>query len=297
MENIRKKSGALLIMLVMILSLIVGLFACSPRPVVVDKPTINGELIYSAVEQSANIAVSDYYTVSDNIQTSIGEYSATITLVDKARSIWDSGDTDDFVLDWSINIDSGLVLTLAYGEYSVTNYTASTPFVAIPSVYNGVPVTSIGDSAFTDCLLLTSIHIPESVIAIGDGAFSHCMSLSNIVIPQSVTSIGDVAFSNCINLQNIVIPHGVSSIGEYTFLECSSLDSIIIPDSVTTIGDGAFIGCTSLSNIIIPEGLTSIGNYAFIECRSIESIVIPNSVTSIGNNIFFGCDKIALNWQ
>ena len=150
-------------------------------------------------------------------------------------------------------------------------------------------VTSIGDNAFFNCLSLSKIVIPASVTSIGNSTFSHCFSLSNIVIPTSVTSIGDSAFYNCSSLSSIDIPDSVTRIGEYAFSYCHSLSNIVIPASVTSIGDSVFSNCRSLSNIVIPASVTSIGNSAFSHCRSLSNIVIPNSVISIGYWTFSYC--------
>ena len=59
-------------------------------------------------------------------------------------------------------------------------------------------VTSVGNSAFEDCISLTSITIPNSVTSIAGYAFNGCISLTSITIPNSVTSIGMCAFRHCI---------------------------------------------------------------------------------------------------
>ncbi len=58
-------------------------------------------------------------------------------------------------------------------------------------------VTSIGHSAFFECISLSSIELPSSVSSIGDGAFSGCENLSSIELPSSVSNIGDRVFSGC----------------------------------------------------------------------------------------------------
>ena len=77
--------------------------------------------------------------------------------------------------------------------------------LVIPSVYNGKPVTSIGDQAFKDCKSLTVVTIGNSVTSIGDQAFYDCSSLLRVTIPDSVTSIGDGAFDNCSRLKYITV--------------------------------------------------------------------------------------------
>jgi len=133
------------------------------------------------------------------------------------------------------------------------------------------------------------VTIPNNVTSIGESAFFNCIGLTNISIPKSVTSIGDSAFFNCIGLTNISIPKSVTSIGNYAFYKCISLTDITIPDSVTSIGDYAFYKCNSLTDITIPDSITSIGNYAFCNCTGLTSIKIPKSVTNIGEFAFSGC--------
>ena len=97
-------------------------------------------------------------------------------------------------------------------------------------------------------LKVKKIVIEDGVTSIGNSAFSNCRSLTSITIPNSVTSIEDYAFENC-SLTNITIPDSVTSIGNYAFSHCFSLTSITIPDSVTSIGTSAFDSCSSLKTI------------------------------------------------
>lgn len=132
-------------------------------------------------------------------------------------------------------------------------------------------VTSIGESAFSDCSSLTSINLPKGVTSIGESAFYGCISLTNISLPDGVTSIGDNAFAQCA-LISIILPEKLTSIGMATFANCEDLTSINLPKGVTSIEDGAFCGCTSLISISLPDKLASIGMEAFGYCSNLEEI-------------------------
>ena len=53
------------------------------------------------------------------------------------------------------------------------------------SVLISSDITSIDNSAFSNCTLLTSINIPESVISIGNRAFNDCKKLTDLYVASS----------------------------------------------------------------------------------------------------------------
>ncbi|MEG1582027.1 MAG: leucine-rich repeat domain-containing protein, partial [Clostridia bacterium] len=177
---------------------------------------------------------------------------------------------------------------------TLVSYAGTGTEIVIPSTIAGIPVTSIGVSAFRGCTGLTSITIPSSVTTIGSWAFYECTRLVSVTIPSSVTEIGMGVFQNCIGLMSVFFETGsnLTTIQDSFFSGCTSLTKITIPRSVSFIGDGAFIDCRDLTSITIPSSVTSIGNGAFAGCAGLKSITIPRSVTIIGNGAFAGCTKL-----
>ncbi len=191
-------------------------------------------------------------------------------------------------------------------------------------------VTTIGDPAFGDCALLTSVSIPASVTGICipvTNPFEFCDNLTQITVdaanpsfssdgialfnkaktaliaycpgivgtyavPAGVTSIGDSAFFSCQGLVGITMPAGLTSIGDDAFDACSNLATVAMPNSVTSIGGYAFTGCGYLVSIAIPTGLTSIGQSVFRSCGGLTRVTIPSGVSSIGPSAFQDCASL-----
>jgi hypothetical protein len=175
------------------------------------------------------------------------------------------------------------------GKATIIKYMGKGGKVTIPSTLDGYPVTSIGDDAFSMCMVLTSMIIPNSVTTIDDYAFSGCYELTSITIGTSVTTLGIAAFAGCYRLTSVTIPTSVTSIGIAAFTSCAALTSVTIPNSVTHIGTSAFEECTGLTSVSIGSGVTSIGYETFWNCPSLTSVTIPNSITRIGGEAFSGC--------
>ena len=225
-------------------------------------------------------------------------------------------------------LDNGLVYEILGDYVEITDYTGNSTNLIIPAEINGIPVTSIGDHAFSYCHDLASIDLPDSITSIGEYAFLRCSSLMSISIPKGVTIIDNYTFSGCSSLNTISIPSGVTSIYGYAFEDCSSLSYVFIPDSVTSISALAFDDCSNLAKIEvdannlnfsndnrgvlfnkekttlilaprniadsyqIPDSVTRIGKNAFYDCTRLNGVVIPDSVTSIDDCAFRGCTKL-----
>ncbi len=102
-------------------------------------------------------------------------------------------------------------------EITITGYRGPGGAVTIPGRIKGMPVTSIGDDAFADCTLLTSVTIPNSVTNIGHMAFCRCTALTSVTIGNSVIRIGQLAFWDCTSLTAVYFQGNAPSLALAVF--------------------------------------------------------------------------------
>lgn len=198
--------------------------------------------------------------------------------------------------------------------------------LTVPETLNGIPVTAIGDKAFSQCYYLTDVTLPEGITHIGDFAFEDCTDIETLMIPGTVTSMGcnpfigttihlQLAGSNTaleqqeaflldretkrlICFQNspegteedpatLAIPTGTREIGDYAFSRSDAVQ-VVLPAGVTKIGRCAFQRCLNLVSVTLPEGVEEIGDHAFQRCSKLEEVNLPDSVTHLGRNPFAG---------
>ena len=89
-----------------------------------------------------------------------------------------------------------LIYTTNNGAITITGDSIPSGAIVIPGAINGLPVTSIGENAFSECYSLTNFTLGPNITSIGDYAF-FATGLTSITIPNSVTNIGDYAFLDC----------------------------------------------------------------------------------------------------
>ena len=133
---------------------------------------------------------------------------------------------------------------------------------------------------------LTTVELPEGLESIGNFAFSRCVLLTQINIPSTVKVIGKRAFGDCESLESVVLPEGLEQLGGEAFIACASLLSINIPLGIKAIKSYTFRGCASLRDVELSEGLESIGYQAFSECPMLRHISIPPTVKEISPYTF-----------
>lgn len=146
--------------------------------------------------------------------------------------------------------------------------------VDIPSIIDGEPVVSIGDSCFYNHSEIEEISFPETLISIGDSAFAMCKRIKKLIIPDSVQEIGLFAFRDCKGLETVILPSGLKTLKRGVFAFCSLYNpDIRLPEGLETIETHAFYSA-GLFELVIPESVKEIQPNAFEHLG-------PNPITSL----------------
>ncbi len=208
----------------------------------------------------------NYYTVSfvsnggESVEDIIVEHGGTITLPTITK-------TDHYFLGWMYDgvLRSGtytitedrvydanfkdkledFTYTVSNGEITITGSSIVSGDIVIPSTYNGMDITTIGDSAFFNFQLIDSVFIPATVTHIGANAFKDMTSLREVILEDGsqLVEIGEFAFSYNISLTSFNLEEATSleTIRTRSFSATDRL-TIIIPSSVTLVENHAFFG-------------------------------------------------------
>lgn len=150
----------------------------------------------------------------------------------------------------------------------------------------------LSDWLFNACYSLTEVNLPESLEVISGGAFHWCPSLESIELPSGLRYIRDNAFNECYSLKKVVLPEGLEGIYPKAFEKCYSLESIYIPDSVTYIGQMAFYQCFALKEIRIPGRVDILNNATLRYCYDLSNVTLSDSVKVIGDEAFMDAKSL-----
>lgn len=188
------------------------------------------------------------------------------------------------------------------GEYAFYN-SAITTFNFAGANLTEIPVGAFRKSALSEITLPESVKtvgayaFAESVLtsfsamgldSVGDYAFSNCSLLSTVSVNDSLKKFGDGVFQSCTSLKGIALP-GLEEIGRDTFYGASNLKTVVFSENAKTTGSGTFQG-TPVDTVQFNGNLiTKISGGAFYGCRQLRSITLPDSVTEIEERAFEGC--------
>ena len=218
----------------------------------------------------------------------------------------------------TVNAVTASTTDFLLNESTLVKYTGAASTVSIPST-----VKVIGNEAFADNAVITSVVIPESVEKINYAAFSGCSNLTKIVIPDKVEEIDTAAFCNCTSLSDVSIGSGLKKLGTGVFTGCTSLsdvkiaskffvceDSVIynkdhtklyqvlpgkkekaysMPNTIEYALAYSFYGCSNLDAVTLSPNLDEVSAFVFSNCISLKDVTIPYSVNTIDAKAFENC--------
>lgn len=136
---------------------------------------------------------------------------------------------------------------------------------------------------------LITVTIPSTVTSIEQSAFSDCGGLSTVEGLDFVTNIGQFAFCRT-HISTLVFSNRLTTIGEQIFENNRYLTNITIPSSVTSIGKETFDGCVNLQHVYMERSTPpTLGTDAFKNAHSSMTIHVPCGALSTY--------KSATNWK
>ena len=90
------------------------------------------------------------------------------------------------------------------GQVTIVRYTAGEKRVEVPDQIEGLPVTAVGDYAFSKTGI-THLSLPHGVTRIGRYALYDCRDLGELSFTDSLRDIGAGAFTGCHHIGRIVL--------------------------------------------------------------------------------------------
>lgn len=174
----------------------------------------------------------------------------------------------------------------------------------------GKPSLTIGERAFKNCELLTSITLPARLQNIS--LQKYVQRNSSFESLDELTEDAPDAFLGCTALERIDVAYNASAV--YTandgvlftdsgrtlvyFPAAKSASDYVFPTTVRSVAAGAFLGCSLSGALNISAGITSIGDFAFagtaISKVSFASDGVGLSAVTVGAYAFYGCEDIEI---
>lgn len=236
--------------------------------VIGDTLDLTGIIITANYDDGSSYTVLDF-DVSGFDSSTAGSKTVTVTYCGKSVS-------------FNVNvIEFAYTMISNSTEVEITDYKGIGGFVEIPSKIDGRNVTSIGNSAFINCNVITGISIPNTVTSIGENAFKNCAGINQVSISQNVTYISSTAFIGCSSLASInVSPDNPSysdvdgvllnkEESELLVYPCAANgDAYTVPSTVITIKSYAFNG-SGLTSLTISHTVKNIAENAIIDCNGL----------------------------
>ncbi|MBR6419470.1 MAG: leucine-rich repeat protein [Oscillospiraceae bacterium] len=184
---------------------------------------------------------------------------------------------------------------LYYKKYSdhivITGGNWQATSVMIPSEIDSLPVTKIGDSAFT-YFSLTSVTLPDTLVEIAQYAFCGCTNLSSVTFPDSLKRVDFQAFDECSALAEVNFPDHLVETSSNTFRGTPWLEAQRKENPLVIVNGALIDGQTCKGDVTVPAGVKYVAGSAFAYNTDLTSVVLPSSAAAVEANVFNGCEKL-----
>ncbi len=151
-------------------------------------------------------------------------------------------------------------------------------------------VKHVGTMAFSNSSLSTLI-IGNGIENVGNSAFANCINLSSVEFGKNIKKIGDGAFARCSNLSSVKLDNNLKIIGNAAFYGCSKLSDIDFGNNVTHIYNNAFIGC-NINEFVLPESIEYLGGNAFL---GLDKLTLGSNIKEIGDGFIYATSNLYIN--
>ena len=159
-------------------------------------------------------------------------------------------------------------------------------------------MTSIGQSAFHNCVLLTDVTIPAGVTSLDMYTFGGCTGLTSITIPGTLMSLGNGEFADCPNLQEVRIEYCEAPLSIHKACFSNSPCTNVYIDRNYTwdeAGYSSFTGFKNAKNVEFGSHVTAIPDRGLYQSSNLTNVTMTDNVTSIGEKAFYGAKVNGLN--
>lgn len=222
----------------------------------------------------------------------------------------------DILLPDSISEINGDMLSLAYGDLTLSNTIKVIPSYAFMSFYGKnvyIPATveTLEEYAFYHCQGVENVYFADGcrVEVIPAYAFEDCPKLTTVKLHEGLKEIGAFAFSvervgsNQNKLASVTFPASLEKIGAYAFSYCAALTTVTFADGslISEISIGAFGSCYKLKNVSFGNNNLRVdlvfGERAFALSDDLANFSFPTNLVSIGVECFAGSASQAYGYH
>ena len=185
------------------------------------------------------------------------------------------------------------------------------------------PIKEIGRGAFSNCLSLEKVTLPDTLVKISEEAFRYSPNLTEISSPAGVKGCAADSFSDNWEVtiiygdaQYALLDNGLLSDELYGLLNTSrdfeytiigeeaiinqyvGTDTVVVvPEKidgvyVTAIGEEVFANRDDIEYVTMFRGVKSIGNSAFASCVNLRMVNLSSELVDIGESAFENCNSL-----